>query len=773
MSRLARIFSGVAANRLAWIFAGVAVAVALPALLLVAHAREGVRLERELRYRAISERVYDEMERALSLWLAEEEARPVDHYRFYLGGDGRSDQRRISPLADPPEQPFVMAYFQVDSDGSFHTPERPRDVYTAIRMGDYRPDPQREEVLDELERAVGGSFATWRAPDDAEEESLEGEAVPLPAADSSREAALEVKKEAPTRAETDDAEKKDYDVYSALSSLNRGAEVRRQRRATHQEQVAVGNPIEVADNRLDGVRGPGSSSPPPLARTPGRVETRDLSSPAPGRSASPTAKLGAAGFEAADEVALGTRDEWDDGTTRSETRSRAQRPAAEPSVSQTAKRNAPAEEPTGGLAAAADAVPQERSAPAKGSVPPSGGSSSGKVSVAPFRGSLLPRERLLLLRRVEIPGGFEAASYQQGLLVDSRALHAWLRDDALAAARLGGAEFVFRRSGVARETIPSGFAYGSVHRFAEPFDGWELELRLAPLAGLRTELPIYFLSGLFLLAAGVGLFAVYRMVSVRLAFAERRSNFVAAVSHELKTPLTAIRMYAEMLRDGMVPSDEKRQACYASITAESERLSRLINNVLEFSRLEQLGREIQLEDGDIAPLVRQVAAWLTPHAESEGFEIDVQVANSTPAVRFERDAVSQILFNLVDNAIKYASEAEAKQVGVTCGYTEEGVVVAVRDQGPGVAPEHLAQIFDPFFRGESELTRTAKGAGIGLALAKRLAEKMGAQLSGKNLGQGGFEARLTFPLAGPLAKAGDEESYELSPVEGRGLERSG
>jgi two-component system phosphate regulon sensor histidine kinase PhoR len=91
------------------------------------------------------------------------------------------------------------------------------------------------------------------------------------------------------------------------------------------------------------------------------------------------------------------------------------------------------------------------------------------------------------------------------------------------------------------------------------------------------------LSALLVVAVVVGLYALYRMVAVQVRFAERRGNFVAAVSHELKTPLTAIRLYAEMLRDGMIESDKKRSEYYSTITSETERLSRLINNVLELS----------------------------------------------------------------------------------------------------------------------------------------------------------------------------------------------
>jgi signal transduction histidine kinase len=234
---------------------------------------------------------------------------------------------------------------------------------------------------------------------------------------------------------------------------------------------------------------------------------------------------------------------------------------------------------------------------------------------------------------------------------------------------------------------------------------------------------------------------------VVVSFAERRSNFVAAVSHELKTPLTAIRMYGEMLRDGMVPSDAKRSEYYRHITVESERLSRLINNVLEFSRLEKGTREVALAVGAVAPVVRDVAELLRSHVEEQGFELRLEVDADLPPVRFERDALMQVLWNLVDNAIKYAREASPKQIVLRAWHDSGGVHISVRDYGPGVPARHLGKIFEPFYRGESELTRRSKGTGLGLALVRGLVERMGARVSGHNIADGGFEVEIVFRSA--------------------------
>jgi signal transduction histidine kinase len=239
------------------------------------------------------------------------------------------------------------------------------------------------------------------------------------------------------------------------------------------------------------------------------------------------------------------------------------------------------------------------------------------------------------------------------------------------------------------------------------------------------------------------------MVAVTVGFANRRYNFVSAVTHELKTPLTAIRMYGEMLRDGLVASKEKRQQYYGVITAETERLTRLVNNVLELARLERKDRSLSLVVGDIGPVLEEVVAILQPHAQQEAFCLRIEVEESLPPVRFDRDALTQVLFNLVDNAIKYSRRAEKKEILLSCRRHETGVVLAVADHGPGVAPRHLKRVFEPFYRGEDELTRTSKGTGIGLALVRGLVERMGGAVSGHNREAGGFEVSVSLRSATP------------------------
>lgn len=334
---------------------------------------------------------------------------------------------------------------------------------------------------------------------------------------------------------------------------------------------------------------------------------------------------------------------------------------------------------------------------------------------------------------------------RQGLVLDREALVVWLETRVLAESGLSSR--VHLEFGAPDLLIDeTGISHRYLHRFAEPFDALVARLDLDTLPGLGSERPIYALALLLVLVATVGLFAVDRMTRVVVDYAQRRSDFVAAVSHELKTPLTSIRMYGEMLRDGLVASEEKRAEYYSTITDESERLSRLIDNVLEFSRLEQSRREFRLVVGSLAEAIREAAEKLRAHVERTGFRLVLDLDAELPSVQFDRDGVTQLLFNLVDNALKYARHAETREIEIGLRLENGRIELRVRDFGPGVPEDQLRRVFEPFYRIGEELTRTTEGTGIGLALVKELATGMGAVVQGRNAMGGGFEVCIAFDM---------------------------
>ncbi len=365
--------------------------------------------------------------------------------------------------------------------------------------------------------------------------------------------------------------------------------------------------------------------------------------------------------------------------------------------------------------------------PTAASSPERGSRFTRQPEVGGLSSRIADKDHLLVFRTVR--EGTNAR--RSGLVIDVNALTEHLTQKIIVPNDL--APYATLRPLDAAENASGRQGGEWIHRFAEPFGQLVLSLRLSGLPQSGSAGYVYSLSVLVVLAAVLGMLAVYRMVNTSLTFAERRSNFVSAVTHELKTPLTAIRMYSEMLQEDLVADQPTRERYYRTITAETERLTRLVNNVLELSALERNQRTMSLMVGDVAPVLQEVAEVVRPHVAEQGFELELQLEHPMPAVRFERDALVQVLVNLVDNAIKYARNADNKTIQLLArSHQDGGVVVSVADYGPGVEDKHLRHIFEPFYRGQQELTRTAKGAGIGLSLVRSLVERMHGSVTGRN-----------------------------------------
>ncbi len=235
------------------------------------------------------------------------------------------------------------------------------------------------------------------------------------------------------------------------------------------------------------------------------------------------------------------------------------------------------------------------------------------------------------------------------------------------------------------------------------------------------------LLGIFVVAIVAGGALLTRQAHRNMIDAQQKTSFVSNVSHELKTPLTSIRMYAELLSEERVKDPEKKRQYLQVIVAESQRLTRLVNNVLDFSRLEQGRKKYHYEESD---LVRDTRAFVEAHRlriQEAGLALHVQIPNRTAVVRTDRDGVEQVLLNLVDNAIKYA--AEGGELLIALEITDQRCIVRVMDRGPGVSAAHRAKIFDKFHRVDDSLTSRQQGAGLGLSIGRRIARDLGGDLS--------------------------------------------
>jgi len=267
-----------------------------------------------------------------------------------------------------------------------------------------------------------------------------------------------------------------------------------------------------------------------------------------------------------------------------------------------------------------------------------------------------------------------------------------------------------------------------------PLSAWKLEY-FAPAdfigAGYGRGRLFNVLSGLGVLAVALIALAVYfyRESSREMREAAQRVSFVNQVSHELKTPLTSIRMYAEMLEDEMGKTDktdEKQQKHLDVIVLESQRLSRLIGNVLTFSRKQRSALKLYRTPGVVDDVLYTVLDGFEPGLHSRGIEIEFS-GGALRQVEFDHDAVEQIVGNLLSNVEKYAAAGD--RVEVRSAQDGDTITVTVDDNGPGIPVHERARIFEPFQRVSNKLTDGVAGTGIGLAIARDLARLHGGDLT--------------------------------------------
>ena len=250
------------------------------------------------------------------------------------------------------------------------------------------------------------------------------------------------------------------------------------------------------------------------------------------------------------------------------------------------------------------------------------------------------------------------------------------------------------------------------------------------------------LGGLSLLLA-VGLGVTYRNVSKEIALARLKSDFVSNVSHELRTPLSLIRLYAETLEMGRLKTPEKLQEYYQIIRKESERLTALINNILDFSRIEAGRKEYDFRETDLRELVANTLESYRYEIEQHGFTLEEKI-DPVPPMRVDREAMARSLLNLVNNALKYSQDH--KYIGVNL-YRENGSVkLEVIDHGIGIPSQEQEKIFEKFYRVGDPLVHNTKGSGLGLSLVQHIAHAHGGQVSVDSTPGQGSKFTIKLPV---------------------------
>jgi signal transduction histidine kinase len=270
----------------------------------------------------------------------------------------------------------------------------------------------------------------------------------------------------------------------------------------------------------------------------------------------------------------------------------------------------------------------------------------------------------------------------------------------------------------------------------------ELQAKLSANAGGRPELIYGAGIGLVMLIVSAGVILLLRDVSREARINRLRSDFVSSVSHELKTPITLIRLYSEtLLRHAAISADE-RSEFHRIIVRESERLTRLIEQVLTFSRVERGVQKYNLEAGDLSPVISGVVDDYKEFIERSGFSLTRTIAESTPPVRFDPAALTQAIVNLLDNAVKYS--AHSRDIAVRLDVNGENVTVEVEDHGVGIPSAEHQRIFERFYRAQNDNGKG--GSGLGLFMVRHVMDAHGGRAEVDSEPGRGSRFRLILPV---------------------------
>lgn len=285
-------------------------------------------------------------------------------------------------------------------------------------------------------------------------------------------------------------------------------------------------------------------------------------------------------------------------------------------------------------------------------------------------------------------------------------------------------------------------------------DGWPLGPRLAGLhatidvdvAGERSGLRLFYLAGLalILVMGGAGAWLLWRDVRREVRLADLRAGFVANVSHELRTPLTSIRLYAETLSQGTVVDDQERREYLDTIVTESERLTRLLNNVLDFGKIERGERRYHRQPESLSGIVRDTVRVVESALVRHGFTLVTSIADDLPAVAVDRDAIEQAILNLLSNAMKYSGER--KEIQLRLRREDDHALIEVVDHGIGIPLEEQTRIFDRYYRVPAAPHAEVPGSGLGLTLVHHVVTAHGGRVTVRSAPEAGSTFTLCLPL---------------------------
>ena len=299
--------------------------------------------------------------------------------------------------------------------------------------------------------------------------------------------------------------------------------------------------------------------------------------------------------------------------------------------------------------------------------------------------------------------------------------------------------------------------------FGPVFPRWQLAagysgLTIAQLTRRNFETNL-LLGGMTVALLLTGVLLTLRGATREVKLAQAKSSFVSNVSHELKTPLSLIRMFAEILELGRATSKEKEQEYYRIIHRESRRLTQLINNILDFSKIEAGGKQYQFAECSVAAVVEDVLNTYQYQIASSGFALNTHIAAALPPVKIDADAIAQAVLNLLNNAIKYS--ADCRRIDVRVESLDGQIAIEVADQGIGIPRPEQEKIFEKFYRVSNDLAQSARGTGLGLALVKHIVDAHGGKVSVDSSPGNGSRFTILLPCdAASAARSANQSAGE-------------
>ncbi|MDH3377275.1 MAG: ATP-binding protein [Gammaproteobacteria bacterium] len=697
-------------------------ALAVPATALVVQAYSRLKWETVHQYRVLAEELSGRINEALQDIIDIESARSFADYGFLIvAGDPQAGFLQRSPLSDYPVMsaiPGVLGYFQVDVHGTFTTPLLPAAGATSAAYELSAEDEERRRELAGHIRAILSENRLVRDEarsterfEDALREVKEAELQDL--SQISEREPKQIREQAAVRADSPVALAAPADVEAGASGAPEEAEVVAQaefdklktaetaRKATasrlNSDQQAINKLGRVEDLKLDDAYD--------------LLQRKEIDAPAAARS-----------------------------PTMYESKAKKRRSRKERSLV-----------PQSAPAFSVDAVSQTSPAPSNLPI------LTFESELDAFEFSLLDSGHFVLFRNV----WRDSQRYVQGALIDPETFVKGVTESAFRNTRLarmsklivafrGDVLSAITGTGVGGYLSNTDELTGSLlyrTRLSSPLSELELIFSVTKLPAGPGALVVGWLAAVLALVLCGGVYLMYRLGKGQIALARQQQDFVSAVSHELNTPLTSIRMYGEMLCEGWA-SEDKKQSYYEYIFAESERLSRLIANVLQLARMTRNDLPVALKPVGVSEIMDGIRSKISSQVEHAGFGLQIHCTDAAAdtVIRVDTDLFAQIIINLVDNAIKFSHDAATKSIDINCTLQRDRTVLcSIRDYGPGVARDQMKKIFKLFYRSENELTRETVGTGIGLALAHQLTVAMRGRIDVMNADPGA-EFRISFPI---------------------------